>query len=262
MITRINFTARVDIDESLINTNVEVEDGHQELYVSWHLAALMLNPSSYVFLEIFDTKSTRTKRVDLGVLAEGNSTIKYNVDYFPNLSSIRLRFKVVSKENSGRNRIIASIDRLIPTLPPEISSGFSMLAIEESESLKTPWELRFESGEPVLWISGQKNLYNQLRNTSTAPWFMPTIMHDIARQIFLWLCKPSEMNTTNIVKQWQDIFIELGSTREFFVNIDKLEGDSNTTEVLNELKIVLGNFGNKHNLNLELSNLSKISEGQ
>lgn len=260
MITRLNFTSRKDIEPSLISSRIENLNAQRKLHISWNLDLYAFDTNFVMYVDVFDTKSTRTLRFALGRIEAGIGARDLDISHFPNIDSVRFRFKVVSMESSGRAKIVASIDRVAPSLPPEISTGFSMLSIEEKDGLAVPWEMKFESGEPVLWISSEKNLFSQLRNTSTAPWFLPTIMHEIARQIFVWLCTAASESPSNIVSQWEDVFIGHGSSKDFFTNVEIEDNKSLPVTVENELIKVLKNFSTYHKLNAELSELSKLEE--
>jgi hypothetical protein len=136
-----------------------------------------------------------------------------------------------------------------------------MLAIEKDEALQVPWQVRFDSGEPVLYITDISDLYTQLRNPSTAPWFSPVTLHQIVMQIFEWVCKSREGSNSAVTKPWEEFFYSHGCSIGFF---DGVEANNNeaSVDIEKELSNVLSKFSKKHMLIQELAKFSKIEEAQ
>lgn len=261
MIKSINFSSRVEIEITQIASELALKDDGKSLSVLWKLQTLHLPKESQVVIEAFDSKSTRSKRFPLGELGNGDGYCEVDVSQFHSSDSFRFRFKVSGRDNHGRSKILASLDRIRPILPPSESQGNSMLSIEKDESLQIPWQLRFDSGEPVLYITEIANLYNQLRNPSTAPWFSPVTMHQIVTEIFMWVCKSREASNSSVTKPWEDFFYSHGCTVSFFDSVDS-NTDERSLDFEEELSTVLSKFSKQHMLIQELSKFSKIEEAQ
>lgn len=261
MIKSFNFTLRVDIELSHIGCELALDDRGKTLSVLWKLRSMHLPYNSQVIVEVFDVKSTRTQRFPVGMLGDGDGSCELDVSFFHNLDSIRIRFKVSELDIHGRSKILASLDRIRPLLPPEDSSGNSMLAIEKDESLQVPWQVRFDSGEPMLYVTEIGNLYVQLRNFSAAPWFVPATMHQVVKEIFEWVCNNREASNSSATKQWEDFFYVHGCSIGFFDTV-KSNTEEESIDLDVELATVLAKFSKKHMLIQELSKFSKIEEAQ
>lgn len=261
MIKSINFSSRVDIEPALLGSKIVLTDEGKVLSIVWRLGSMSLPENSQVVIEIFDVKSTKTKRFLAGLIGDGNGSCEIGISNFYNLESLRFRFKVSAIDLHGRSRILASLDRIKPFLPPDDSSGNSMVSIEKDGTLQVPWQVRFESGEPILYITEIENLYVQLRNTSAAPWFAPVTMHQVLTEIFKWLCRNQEGGNSSTTKQWEDFFYSLGCSVGFF-NSGSSELEDSALDFEIELASVLANFSRKHSLIQDLSKFSKIEEAQ
>jgi hypothetical protein len=261
MIKSINFSSRVEIELAHIGSQINLKEQGKSLTVIWKLSTLHLPEDSQVVIEAFDVKSTRTKRISAGVLGNGDGSYEVDISNFHNSESFRFRFKVSGLDLHGRSKILASLDRIRPILPPDETSGNSMLTIEKDEALQVPWQVRFDSGEPVLYITEIEDLYLQLRNPSSAPWFSPVTMHQIVIEIFNWMCRSREGGNSSIIKQWEDFFYSHGCSVGFF-DVVSPDMDDQAIDVEAELANVLTSFSKKHMLIKELSKFSKIEEAQ
>ena len=261
MIKSINFSSRVEIELAQIGSEITLKDQGKFLSVLWKLSALHLPEDSQVVIEAFDVKSTRTKRFSVGLLGTGDGSCEIDISSFHNSSSFRFRFKVAGLDLHGRSKILGALDRIRPILPPDETSGNSMLSIEKDGSLQVPWQVRFDSGEPVLYITEIENLYLQLRNPSSAPWFSPVTMHQIVIEIFEWICRSRDGGNSSVVKQWEDFFYSHGCTVGLFDSVSS-DADDQALDLDAELTNVLTKFSKKHMLIQELSKFSKIEEAQ
>lgn len=258
----LNFNSRVNIEPFFVDARIVALETGFELQISWHLETLDLPSSSHLVIEVDDVKSTRTKRFEYGQLSKFSDSANIDITQFSTLSSLRLRLKVSNNDSHGRRRLIASVDKLRPVLPPQLAAGFSILNIDFAD-LDIPWEIRFEEGEPVFFLSTKGNLYDQLRNSSAAPWFFPTIVVEIARQIFEWLCQNNELGSSVIARQWEEIFITYGLSEHFLVELDSLVDESTREhKIATELKKISDNFSKKHKVLEELCYLSALEESQ
>lgn len=260
MITSLNYSSRVDIPEELVPMSIEGSGAIAKLHISWNLNFLKLDPKSEIFAEFSDVRSTKTRRVQLGYLGDGEGECTENISEFRNLKSIRVRFKVVLRDEKNRLRILANIDKVRPKLPPDIENAFSLLNIEGDNSLSVPWTLKFDSGEPILFISKKMKLFDQLRNPTSAPWFFPAVVHEVARQTFLWLCNSEDLPNSNVVKVWQDTFVSLGCDPDFFSNLETGSRSENRREIDAQLGIALDNFARKHGILESMNKYSKLEE--
>ena len=260
MITSLNYTSRIEIDRSMVSPRILVSASSATLHLGWNLSLLDLDPTSELIAELSDVRSTRTRRISLGKILNGVGESTENVSDFSNLTSIRIRFKVVSLDSKKRLRILASIDKVRPELPPEIENAFSLLNIEADETLSVPWVLNFDSGEPILYISKKKNLFDQLRNPTSAPWFFPLVVHEVARQVFNWLCLSDDLTNSSVAKIWQEFFISFGCDPDFFINIETGTDSENQAARDSQLDKVLGNFVRTNSILDNVSKLSKLEE--
>ena len=260
MITSLNYSSRISIDEALVPMSIEGSGVSATLHISWNLILLKLDPTSEVFAEISDVRSTKTRRVSMGYLGDAEGACAENISEFRNLSSIRVRFKIVLRDEKSRLRIVANIDKIRPKLPPDHENAFSLLNVEGDEFLSVPWILKFDSGEPILFISKKKKLYEQLRNQTSAPWFFPSMVHEVARQAFLWLCLSEDLPNSNVVKIWQEYFISLGCDSDFFSNIETGTQVENQRQVDSQLAIILDNFARTNGILESVSKYSKLEE--
>jgi hypothetical protein len=261
MIKSINFSSRVEIELAQIGSEISLNDQGKSLAVLWKLSTLHLPEDSQVVIEAFDVKSTRTKRFSVGLLGSGDGSCEIDISSFHNSESFRFRFKVSGLDLHGRSKILASLDRIRPTLPPDETSGNSMLSIEKDGSLQVPWQVRFDSGEPVLYITEIEDLYVQLRNPSSAPWFSPVTMHQVVIEIFQWICRSRDGGNSAVMKQWEDFFYSHGCSVGFFDAVSS-DTDDQALDKEAELTNVLTKFSKKHMLIQELSKFSKIEEAQ
>jgi hypothetical protein len=260
MITSLNYTSRIEIDRSMVSPHIAVSPSSSTLHLVWNLSMLELDPTSELIAELSDVRSTRTRRIPLGKIRNGVGEETENVSDFSNLTSIRIRFKVVLLDSKKRLRILASIDKVRPALPPEIENAFSLLNIEADETLSVPWVLKFDSGEPILYISKKNNLFDQLRNPTSAPWFFPLVVHEVARQVFNWLCLADDLPNSSVAKIWQDFFISFGCDPDFFINIETGSDSENQTARDIQLDKVLGNFVRANGILENISKFSKLEE--
>jgi hypothetical protein len=113
----------------------------------------------------------------------------------------------------------------------------------------------------MLYITDIGNLYVQLRNSSAAPWFSPTTLHQVVKEIFEWVCESREGSNSTATKQWEDFFYANGCSVGFFDTVES-STEEGSFDFDSELMTILSKFSKKHMLIQELSKYSKIEEAQ
>jgi hypothetical protein len=188
-----------------------------------------------------------------------DSSNDIDLSLFSNVTSIRLRFKVVRIVKEKRV-IVANLDHFRPVLPPELESSESLLPMDSDLTMEIPWDVRFVDSEPVLFISGKYNLWEQLRNKSKSGWFSPLVLHVVVEQIFLWLCDPLKPKTSSLQSDWERFFFELKCPRNFFDELYAAEEESRLSMIENQVSSIIDQFSRHHRL-LELLNAYDLQEG-
>jgi hypothetical protein len=253
VLQRLNFTGRIDLSNNEVSANFVNSDNSQKILLAWNFSKFNFSKSCELVVDLRSTGTTETSRITIGRLEENVNEYEIDISQMRNPDLVRVRLKVCEKDYNGLSRIKAQIDNLIPKPLEADDNARSFLKLAKDDDLEVPWELRFDSGEPCLFITGKKDLYHQLRNRS--PWFLPLIMHDVVRQIFLWLADQSDYENYDIAEQWKQFFFDMGCPVDFFNSVDEIDSDERSEEVDSQLRLILQSFVKQHNILNELSNL-------
>jgi hypothetical protein len=112
--------------------------------------------------------------------------------------------------------------------------------------LTVPWLVEFEEDEPTLVISDREGLYHKLRDTS--PIFMPLVLAEVVRQVFVWLATTDVDYNDDILTEWILLFERLTCPHGFIQAEHALEDEDEMADVERVAKDVSEEFAKKFNL--------------
>ena len=232
-----NFTDRVDIPLECISVrNLTFQGNEVFLTVAWDFSILGLPSDANVKIELGAIGTFQTDVIDCGLLETGVLQSKaIPVSHIRNPNLIQFRVMISKRNDLGVPLILAEIDKVKPVLDKGSENGSSLLKRRKITNLGVPWELQFDSGIPVLCISGKKDMWFQLRKK--APWFDPIVLHKILGEIFFWTIQESKSpEDPEIFEEWKNYFVTLGASEDFYEqNYDILDQDSEDFRVVNDL---------------------------
>ena len=203
-----NYTNRIEIPKECFPIcKLTTRENETFLDISWDFSLLELPPEAAMTIEIGAIGTFQTLNLPLGLVGSGIQTeTQISVQEIRNPELIQFRFKVVKRSDSGIPLIVAQVDKMKPEFEDLDGVRPSLLKRRKIQSLAVPWELRFESGIPMLCISGQKDMWFTL--LKKAPWFDPIILPSIVRQIFLWsIDEATEPEDPDTHESWKKYFI-------------------------------------------------------
>lgn len=255
MLQKINFTGRVDLPMEVLEASVGVEGNRSTLFLEWNLAGFGFDPAAKIWLEIRRAGSYEYRREFLADFKKGRTSAMINVTNMTDPLNLRLRLKVVL-EKEKKKLLIGNLDNFVPRVPQDQTSQRGFLKITEDKSLEVPWLVKFEAGEPIIVLSGKKNVYAVLKEQSLI--FIPGILPDVVRQIFIWATKDRDRENPELFAKWQKLFVDLGA-RESLLDSDESDEESETTtynDVLEYAAICASEFSRRHSLLEQINSLS------
>ena len=259
MLQRLNFTGRIELMRSDVFATLQSTGLKRTILLNWKFDSFNFSSNSEIIVDLRSNGTTETKRISIGKIDPSITTHEIDISEMRNPDLARIRLKVCEKDTSGITRIRAQIDNLIPENSGADDNARSFLKLAKDDELDIPWELRFESGEPCLFITGKNELFHHLRNRS--PWFFTSVMHEVVRQVFVWLVDQSDYENYDIAEKWKQYFLDLGCPSDFFNSPEDLDPDERKEEVESQLRRVLQTFVKRHNILSELASLNS-AEGE
>jgi hypothetical protein len=259
MLQRLNYTGRIELSNNDVSAKFQNIGSLKTILLTWKLGIFNFSSSSEIIVDLRAAGTTETRRIFIGNVDQDISQYEIDISQMRNPELAKIRFKVCEKDNLGISRIKAQIDNLVPKNSDADDNARSFLKLAKDDELDVPWELRFEAGEPCLFITGKKELYHQLRNRS--PWFLPSIMHEVVRQVFLWLIDQSDYENLDIAEKWKQFFIELGCDSDIFNAAEELDLIERREEVDSQLRVIIQSFVRRHNILNQLASLI-LAEGE
>jgi hypothetical protein len=240
----INYTGRIDIEAHEIEATYVVENDQYVLSLNWLLGHYELPDDCKLFIEMKGgSQTTETRRIELGVLGDGQNGITLPPLQVRNPELIKIRFGVVSVNPNGLPMIKADRDKITPLNLNENNRSRSLLKMVKSPDLTVPWRVEFNDEEPVLMISDRQELFHNLRDTS--PLFTPLVLPDVVRQIFEWMALSDIDYSTDVMKQWVKYFEDL-TCPAGFIQVDRSQAsEDELIDVVNMSRIVSEEFSKK-----------------
>ena len=126
---------------------------------------------------------------------------------------------------------------------PSLVSSF--LKIVKRLDLTVPWRVEFEEDEPTLVISDREGLYHKLRDTS--PIFMPLVLAEVVRQVFVWLATTDVDYNDDILTEWILLFERLTCPHGFIQAEHRREDEEEFADVKKVANDVSEEFAKKFN---------------
>lgn len=259
MLQRLNFTGRIDLSKSDVGAKFQTVESRKTILLVWNFSQFSFPDTYEIFVDLRASGNTETKRMFIGKVDPNISRYEIDISQMRNPELARIRLKVCEKDSAGISRIKAQIDNLEPENSEADDNARSLLKLAKDDDLNVPWELRFDLGEPCLFITGKRELYHQLRNRS--PWFLPSIMHEVVRQIFYWLVEQTDYENYEIAEKWKRFFYELGCPSDFFEPTDQIDPVERREEIDSQIRSMLQIFVKRHNILTELASLIAV-EGE
>jgi len=261
MYAKFNFVETQKLELNSINAQVEWLENTPEFTMTWNLSDLGFELSNDLILEIWSIRSTQHLRFNLGQVKNGIGKFKTKLHFFEELEAIRCRFKVVKKYASGRPCFVASIDGFKPQIKDEnFAETGSLLAIQSDDAMKFPWQLRFENGEPTLYLYSE--ISQSLRNRAQAPWFHPLILSEILGQVFDWLADSTNRDDSVASKLWEEFMIGLGCPTDFWLTLSPDINVAPRQDVSEVRLLVMNKFAVRHNFVHQLTDILREEEIQ
>ena len=223
-------TGRTEIDPAFVTAEILRNHNTLEVSLSWDFSLYSFSSESTLVVDLFVPNTTENRRYQLGKVSslEGNKVL--DLSGMINPLDLKVRFKVV--DNSSQIPYIeASIDGISPKLPDDENSR-SLLPIVCREDLDLPWLLVFDLGVPKLYITNKNNLYKSLKDRTRSPWFYPIIMHQVFREIFVWLGNSDSFENEEKADKWRTLFVETyGCPKDFFDSMARQDLETRLEEV-------------------------------
>ena len=210
---RMNYTGRIDIQSEEVSATYREESGVCTLVVKWLLGHHGLNPGCHLYLGLEGDGTSESRRFALGLLGDGQGEQTLRLTQVRNPELIKIRLKVVENDSSGIPIIKAQGDKISPQSLNSSNQSRSFLKILKTPELTVPWRVDFAEDEPVLQISDKEELFHKLRDTS--PIFMPLVLPEVVRQIFVWLATTEVDYNNEVLKEWVLLFEQLTCPRGF-----------------------------------------------
>jgi hypothetical protein len=255
---KINFTGRIDIPNNLVQAEILQNEGKLILDLKMDLTSFGIDPKCSIVLDLRSAGTLETHRFDLGLLGIGVTRLEIDISHMRDPLSSRLRLKVIDK-STDYHIIRAQIDNFIPRIPHddfELDQAKSLLKIVKENDLECPWLLKFDSGEPIIKVSGKRDMFPILQENLNL--FVPLIISDVVRQIMVWLLLSDEFENEEIAEKWKQYFVLLGLDYETFSNQSDSELRKNNSEIYTFASDIANTFALKHELILKLqSELTK-----
>lgn len=212
MSTSFNYTGRVDIDASLLTANLTEKAGQFNVETAWNFESYKF-PSKAQLQVIFEGIFEK-RTFPLGDIDKGSGSKVFDISDMRKPLEAKVTIKIVSKDLSGVPLLIGSLERFQPLIDGIGNAGKSLLETLCDTDLVVPWQLRTNSGRPVLHISNPDGHYGNLHNHAL---FDPLVIPAVLQGVFDWLMWASEEDrNTEIVEKWQDFFLEWGVDQDLF----------------------------------------------
>jgi hypothetical protein len=210
--TSFNYTGRVDMDASLLTANLTETAGKFSVDTSWNFEIYKF-PSKAQLQVIFEGVFEK-RTFAVGDIDKGSSSQVFDISDMRKPLEAKVTIKIVSKDLSGVPLLIGSLTRFQPLIEGIGNSGKSLLETICDTDLVVPWQLRTNSGRPVLHISNPEGHYGDLHNNAL---FDPLVIPAVLLGVFDWLMWASEEDrNSDIVEKWQEFFLEWGVDQDLF----------------------------------------------
>lgn len=260
MSINLNFTNRVDLLPNEVQATYRIKDGLGiELNLVWELSARGFNQDSTVCIDLTTNGTSQAIRLDLGKLGDKNEWTE-TVLGIRDPELMKLRFKVVDKGPDGVSRIRGNLDNIRPIDAADTSESRSLLTIIKDDDLGSPWALGFETGEPVLRITGRSDLYGQLRNASAI--FFPLVLPEVVRQIFLWVVRDASSEEDELIEKWKTFFTNLGCKDSIFAEVITINNDEQAREIDQLATMMMEEFSKNAGLVSKIALLLQSEDSQ
>lgn len=260
MLTKLNYTGRIDLPVECVKAEIQVDEARFTLRLSWDFEEFHFDPKCSVMLDLRAAGTTDTRRYTLGHLGSGRGEKVLDISSMRNPLTSRLRIKVVS--GSKEFRVLeAQLDNFRPMVPLQQEDSKSILKIYKDPGLDVPWRVKIDSGEPILVISGKDEIYSLLNNEDSI--FMPAVMAEVVRQIFVWRAKDREEENAELSSAWRAFFIELGCDESFFEDSDEPFSDIEREQsIADESESIAVTFSIRHKLIRDIRSRAEIGESE
>lgn len=171
------------------------------------------DPECTIWLHMSTAGSYEYRREFLGKNKKGVTEASVDVSNMTDPSNLRLTLKV-SLDKSNKKVLVGLLKNFEPRVPQNETNQRSFFSIVKDDALEVPWEVRFVLGEPVLVISGKKNVFSVLKTQSTI--FIPSILPEAVRQICVWAALDKERENLEKFAKWERFLIGLGANEQIF----------------------------------------------
>lgn len=247
MLQKINFTGRIDLPMDVLESHVEVKENRSTLFLKWDFSGYKFDPSSQVWLEIRRAGSYEYRRELLGAYKKGITEASIDVSNMTDPRNLRLRLKV-SLDQGKKKILLGNLDNFVPRVPQDETHQRGFLSILKDESLEVPWIVKFQQGEPLLVISGKKNVFSVLKEHS--PTFIPSILPEVVRQICVWAANDKERENPELFEKWERLLVGLGAREDIFEADDTNDEASQDRhqDILENAVNCASEFARKHSL--------------
>ena len=243
---RMNYTGRIDIESQEVSATYRVDNGQYVLTIKWLLGHYGMNKDCQLFVGLEGDGTSESRRFDLGKLGDGQGEGTLTIAQVRNPDLIKIRLKVVELSHNGVPLIKAQCDKISPLNIDGNNRSRSFLKIVKRLDLTVPWLVEFEEDEPTLVISDRDGLYHKLRDTS--PIFMPLVLAEVVRQVFVWLATTDVDYNDDILTEWILLFERLTCPHGFIQAEHALEDEDEMADVERVAKDVSEEFAKKFNL--------------
>lgn len=170
--------------------------------VTWDLSKLNIPSNSVLILEV--EGRGRFYRFELGEIDDGLGEALVQLGLVHDLSTIRAELFATSLEGNLPRIVAASapVALLVGGDSDEASQSFLPLRVEPD--LDTLWRLNFESGTPVLEVSGRYGAPH------IEPWFAVAVLPSVVKEVFLTISLGLENLNGDDEEVWRQYFENSG----------------------------------------------------
>lgn len=255
---RINYTGRIDIQSEEVTATYREEAGTCVLVVKWLLGHYGLSPDCNLYLGLEGDGTSESRRYELGRLGDGQGEQTLRLTQVRDPELIKIRLKVVENDSSGIPIIKAQGDKISPLNLNASNQSRSFLKILKAPDLTVPWRVAFDEDEPILLVSDREELFHKLRDTS--PLFIPLVLPEVVRQVFVWLATSEVDYSSEVLKEWI-IFFEHLTCPHGFIQQDRSSRDpEEVEEVMRVASFVSEEFAKKFEFNRRISSVFDSEE--